>query len=672
MASGSPNGRLRVGLFEIDLEAGEVYKSGRRVALQEQPFRVLALLLQRPGEIVTRKDLQANIWPADTYVGFDESLNTAIRKLRNALDDSADNPRFVETVPRRGYRFIAPVRRVNQAPDSKDELESAAGPAGAVVSEIEPLSEPTQPMLAATTGAPAMGQALTAQPGQSAIQRAGWRLIPVTAFALLLALAAVPGMRHTAERLFSQNVSPTKSPPAIRSVAVLPLENLSTDPAQDYFAEGMTDQLITDLGEIKALRVISRTSVMQYKGVHRPIPEIARELNVDAIVEGTVLRSGDQVRITAQLVDAAADKELWARSYQGDLHDILALQNNVAGTIAREIRITVTPHEQELLKSEHPLNPQAYENYLLGRYFWNKRDGGGLQKALEHFRKAAEIDPTYAPAYAGLAETYVLGVGDAAHKEQYLAEGKTAAQRALALDTELAEAHTALALLLVNEYDFAGEEREFKLAVSSDPNYATGRHWYGEAFLAPLGRFAEANREMQAAMALDPASRIIATDWGVVLFLERRYDDASEQLSKVIEMDSGFSEAYLWRGRVRLQQHKYSEAIADLETARRINPSSHTIPPTLAYAYAVTGRRSQAEVYLHQILAPAREKAASPWAVGYIYLGLGNNDQALRWFQRAIDEHSPDMLTIRVEPEVDVLRSDQRLHAMIAAMRLPN
>lgn len=307
----------------------------------------------------------------------------------------------------------------------------------------------------------------------------------------------------------------------------------------------------------------------------------------------------------------------------------------------------------------------------MGRYFWNKRDGGGLQKALQHFRKAVEIDPTYAPAYAGLAETYVLGVGDQVHKGQYLAEGKTAAQRALALDSDLAEAHTALALLLVNEYDFAGEEREFELAVSSDPNYATGRHWYGEAFLAPLGRFAEANREMQAAMALDPASRIIATDWGVVLFLERRYDDASEQLSKVLEMDSGFSEAYLWRGRVRLQQHEYSEAIADLETAKRINRSSHTIPPTLAYAYAVTGRRRQAEAYLHQILAASREKAPSPWAVGYVYLGLGNNEQALRWFQMAIDEHSPDMLTIRVEPEVDVLRGDKRLPAMIAAMHLP-
>jgi TolB-like protein/Tfp pilus assembly protein PilF len=462
------------------------------------------------------------------------------------------------------------------------------------------------------------------------------------------------------------------APIQVHSIAVLPLENLSNEPAQDYFADGMTDQLITDLGQIKALRVISRTSVMQYKGVRKPIAEIARDLNVDALVEGTILKSGSQVRITAQLIQAPLDKHLWANSYEGDLHDVLSLQNHVASAIAEEIQVTLTPQERVLLKAGHPVNPEAYEDYLQGRYFWNKRDGDALERASEYFQKATSIDPNYAPAYAGLAQTYALFAGNTGPKDEFVAAGEKAAKQALLLDPDLAEAHTALALLLGDEYNFTEEEREFKLAVTLDPNYATGHHWYGEAYLVQMGRFEEANREMQQALALDPASRIIATDWGVVLFWERRYDEAYQQLSKVIAMDSGFSEAYLWRGRVLLQQGKYPAAIADLETAHGLNHASQIISPTLAYAYGFSGNRIKANSQLKSLLAESRQRYVSPWVFGLVYLGLGDKPRALDWFEKAVREHSPEMSAAWIAPEADPLRREPRFKQLLSAMKLPS
>jgi TolB-like protein/DNA-binding winged helix-turn-helix (wHTH) protein/Tfp pilus assembly protein PilF len=639
---GRVSGRILAGQFEIDMAAGELYKSGRRVALQEKPYRVLSVLLQHPGELVTREDLQSQLWSVGTHVEFDEGLNTAIRKLRTAFGDSADNPRFIETVPRRGYRFIAPVSRV--------EMVAAVPEVPVGISAPVPASSHTH---LSSRRSPAWGAALGAL------------------LLLALVLAVIPGARRTALGLFSRR-SEALGAPRIRSLAVLPLENLSNDPSQDYFADGMTDQLITDLGQIKSLRVISRTSVMQYKGVRKPIAQVARDLNVDAVVEGTILKSGSQVRITAQLIQARIDKHLWAQSYEGDLHDVLSLQNKVANAIAEEIQVTLTPGERVLLRAGRPVDPEAYEDYLQGRYFWNKRDGDALERASEYFQKATSIDPNYAPAYAGLAQTYALFAGNTGPKDEFVAAGKKAANQALLLDPNLAEAHTALALLLSGEYNFTGEEREFKLAVTLDPNYATGHHWYGEAYLVQMGRFEEANREMQQALALDPASRIIATDWGTVLFWERRYDEAYKQLSKVIAMDAGFSEAYLWRGRVLLQEGKYVTAIADLETAYRLNQASQIISPTLAYAYGVSGNRVKAISQLQSLLAQSRQRYLSPWAIGLVYLGLGDKSRALDWFEKAVRDHSPEMTAAWVAPEADPLRREPRFKELLSVMKLPS
>jgi TolB-like protein/DNA-binding winged helix-turn-helix (wHTH) protein/Tfp pilus assembly protein PilF len=625
--------RVRTGQFEIDFVECEISKSGRKVPLQEQPFRVLAILLEHPGELVTRRDLQSRLWPGDTYVGFEEGLNTAIRKLRLAFGDSADNPRFIETVPKRGYRFIAPVSGV----------DSPRTEASLVPLKQEAVKKP--------------------------YILSKWQLALLVLAILAAALVVIPGT----QRWITSGITSRLVPMAhIESLAVLPLENLSNDPNQDYFVEGMTDQLITDLGQIKSLRVISRTSVMQYEHTHKPIPEIARELNVDAIVEGTVLKAGNQVRITTQLIQARLDRHLWAQSYEGDLRDVLTLQSSVSDAITHQIQASLSSGEKTSRRPGRAINPEAYENYLKGLHYWNKRDDGGLNQATKYFQQAIAIDPNYAPAYAGLAQTYALVAGNVGPKEYFTTEGEKTARKAITLDPNLAEAHTALALLLGYDYKFVEEEQEFKLAVNLDPNYATGHHWFGEAYLAQIGRFEEANYQMQQALALDPASKIIATDWGATLYLQRRYGEAYRQLSKAIAMDSNFSEAYLWRSKVLLQQHKYADGIADIQTAERITSNSQTIPPYLAYAYGVSGNRREARARLQNLLVLSQKEYVSPWAIGLVYLGLGDHANTLTWFEKAIREHSPHMVAgLAVSPECDPLREDPRFKDLLAHLNLP-
>jgi len=414
-------GRFRFGVFELDLGAGELRKNGLRVRLQEQPFLVLATLLERPGEVVSREELQKKLWPADTFVDFDHGLNKAINKVRDVLGDSAESPRFVETIARRGYRFLAEVKAVDTTPVRGPEL-------------------PAQPQLGVTALDRPDHASKFAKPNylRSSVT---WK---ISVFVLLVSIAFLGTWM-----IRSRNHGPS----VIHSLAVLPLESLSSDASQDYFADGMTDELISDLGQISALRVISRTSVMTYKHVRKPLPQIARELNVDAVVEGTVLRSGDRVRITAQLIEASTDKHLWSQSYEGELRDTLALQNEVARAIADQIRINLNPQEQAALKKVAVVDPEAYEPYLKGRYFWNKRTADGLSKAIEYFNEAIERKPDYAQAYAGLADSYALAgdwkYGLLAPREAY-PKAKAAATKAIALDDTLGEAHISLAFCLDN------------------------------------------------------------------------------------------------------------------------------------------------------------------------------------------------------------------------------
>jgi TolB-like protein/DNA-binding winged helix-turn-helix (wHTH) protein len=379
---------VRFGIFEVDVPAGELRKRGVRLRLQEQPFQVLAYLLERRGEIVTREELQARLWTADTFVDFDHGLNKAINKLRDALGDSAASPRFIETIARRGYRFIADVTVVDAgvAPD----VAAAAEPSIQAVAAA--------PAAAETTVEPAV-----AQPQRPSTTSGRGRIAWITGF-VVLGLVLI-GLLAWMLRPAAPHAS------TIQALAVLPLDSLSSDASQEYFADGMTDELITTLGQISALRVISRTSVMSYKGVHKPLAEIARELDVDAIVEGTVRRAGNQVRITAQLIDARADRHLWSDSYQGDVRNALTLQNDVARAIATHIQVNMNPAERARLTSAHAVVPEAYEAYLKGRYFWNRRTAEGLTAAREYFERAIALDPRDAQSYSGLADTFAL-LGD--------------------------------------------------------------------------------------------------------------------------------------------------------------------------------------------------------------------------------------------------------------------
>jgi TolB-like protein/DNA-binding winged helix-turn-helix (wHTH) protein/Tfp pilus assembly protein PilF len=638
---------VRFGVFEVDLRAGELRKKGIRIRLQGQPFLLLITLLKQQGEVVTREELRRTLWPKDTFVDFDHSLGTAINKLREVLGDSAANPRFVETLPRRGYRFIAPVVAVG-------EREDIPIPSEALPNKQEP-----------ATGDPLEARdhdQIDLLKGTAVGVRRRWPLPwKISGLAILLLTAGVMVLILLRSR----------PPTLIRSLAVLPLENLSGDPSQEYFSDGMTDELITELGQIRELRVISRTSVMTYKGARKPLPQIAHELSVDAVVEGTVLRSGNQVRITAQLILAAADKHLWAKSYEGDLRDTLALQEQVARSIAEEIRIALTPHEQAMLTNVKRVNPEAYEAYLKGRYFWNKRTGESLKKAIDYFNQAIEKDPNSAPAYTGLSDSYALAgdwqYGVLAPREAY-PRAKAAATKAIALDSTLGEAHISLAWCLdAFNWDWESAGKEFTRGIELSPGYATGHHWYGW-HLATLGRHGEAIAELEKAASLDPLSLIIGADLAEELLIAHRYDEAIGQSRKTMNIDPFFALTHYVLGEVFVQKHMYNAAIAELQKAIELSPGSTAFTANLAYAYAVSGMRDEALRILDNLKNRSHDTFSNAPEIALVYVGLDQKDQAMAWLEKAYAERfNPGVL---LRPAFDLLRSDPRFQDLLRRIGL--
>ena len=642
---------VRFGTFEVSLQSGEVRKSGMRIRVQQQPMKLLEILLQRPGEVVSREELCARVWTNESFGDFDQALNIAIAKLRSALEDSAENPRFIETLPKRGYRFIADVSVVDVAPHLKKPASPSAG---------ELLGSQEERIGA---GHENQGAGLTIAP--IAIKRRLWpirRVILILALVLSLPIFAVwlfrsRGRAHT----------------GIRSLAVLPLDDLSGDVLQGYFADGLTDELITDLSQISALRVISRTSVMVYKGARKPLPQIARELKVDAVVEGTVLRSGDQVRITAQLIDASTDKHLWSQSYEGGLRDTLALQNRVAAAIADQIRINLTPQEQAALKNVKVVNPEAYESYLKGRYFWNKRTADSLKVALAYFNQAIEEDPKYAQAYSGLADTYAL-LGDWQYAvmtpKEAFPKAKAAAIKALELDGTLGEAHNSLAFILDGfDWDLDSGGKEFRRAIELNPGYATAHHWYAW-HLSLLGRYDEAIAEMRKAENLDPLSLIINADLTELLVLAHSYDESILQSRKTIEMDPNFALAHNQLAQAYLQKHMYDEAVAELKKAVQLSGRSPTCIANLARAYVASGNRSEAVQLLSELKKRSTPEYSNASEIAMIYSSLGDMDQAMNWLEKGYEERfNPGVL---LRPGFDPLRSDPRFRNLVRRVGLPD
>ena len=638
-----PNSVVRFGTYEVSLQSGEVRKAGLRIRVQQQPMKLLEILLEHPGKVVTREELRSRVWPSESFGDFDQALNIAIGKLRTALGDSAESPRFIETLPKRGYRFIADVSVVDTNVHPKTQ-EPVAG------------------------DLPATDPRLTIQDAELAVapkRRPG----PTRWVIGALALVTIISLAILSVWLFR---SGAPVPTGIRSIAVLPLENLSGDASQNYFADGMTDELITDLAQISALRVISRTSVMVYKGARKPLPQIARELNVDAVVEGTVLRSGDQVRITAQLIEASTDKHLWSQSYEGELRDTLALQNRVASAIADQIRINLTPQEQAALKNVKVVNPEAYESYLKGRYFWNKRTPDGLKVALAYFKEAIEEDPKYAQAYSGLADTYAL-LGDWQYAvmtpKEAFPDAKSAALKALELDSGLGEAHNSLAFVLDGfDWDFDAAGKEFRRAIELNPGYATAHHWYAW-HLSLLGRFDEAIAEMKKAQNLDPLSLIINADLAELLVLAHHYDESIAQSRKTIEMDPNFALAHNQLAQAYLQKHIYDQAVIELKKAVQLSGDSPTCIANLARAYVASGKRSEAEKLLGDLKKRSSAAYSNAPEIAIVYVSLGDSDQAMNWLEKGYEERfNPGVL---LRPGFDPLRSDSRFQNLLRRIGLP-
>jgi len=565
---------VRFGEFALDQDAGELRRDGTQVRLQGQPLQLLQILVEHPGRIVPREELQKRIWPSDTFVDFDHGINNAIKRLRKALGDTAETPHYVETLPRRGYRFVG-------------KTESA-----------------------------------------------------------------------TSE---------------MKSLAVLPLEDLSHDPEREYFADGLTEALITILAKIGDLRVISRTSAMQYKGVHKNVREIARELDVDTIVEGTVLRVGQRVRITAQLIDAVKEAHLWAESYERDLRDLLSLQSEIAQSIAREIQIKLTPQERAQLSESRTVDPDAYEAYLKGRYYWNKRSGDGLRKGAECFRLAIEKDPNYAAAYAGLADcASSAGWFGFLSPEEAFAKGRTIARKALQMDRSLGEAHASLGWALTHyDYDFVASEREYERSIELNPRYATAHQWFG-LLLAPLGRFDEAFTEFKRAARLDPLSPIIHASLSWAYYCARLYDKAIEQAKSTIDLDAVFPPPWYVLGVASMLKGDFESGITAFQRGVEVSSGASAYVSGLGWAFARAGRRDEAQTILDQLL---RESGAGKYVMAVqfalIYSELQDQDQALHWLEKGYEERSAWMVNLKNDARYDGLRADPRFQELVRRMRFP-
>jgi len=637
----------RFGAFEADLRSGELHKNGVKIKLQEQPFQVLAMLLRRPGDVITREELQKAVWPADTFVDFDRGLNKAINKIREALGDSADDPRFVETLPRRGYRFIAPVD------------------VGAGVGGLSPGPVNTGPPSPSGRGAGGEDEASNAGAVRQPPARSPWPLRLAGLLAMLL--VGVGTGWFVWHRSWRQTDQPARE--RIQSLAVLPLENLSEDKRQEYFADGMTDELITDLGKISALRVISRTSVMQYRGAKKPLPEIARELNVDAVVEGTVLRSGDRVRISAQLIRASPERQLWSESYERDLRDVLGLQGEVARAIANEVQIKLTPQERTRLAALHAPNPGAQEAYLKGLYSWNKLTLQGFLTATEFFNRAIDKDPNYARAYVGLADCYYkLGNWGVRPPREVFAKLKEAATKAVALDGSLGDAHTVMALAYtLNDWDLNGAGRELRLAIELSPNSAMAHDEYSFNLLQ-LGKREEALAEMSKARALDPVSEYTNAGVGFFLYFARESDKAIEQLRL-----AGSSPGHYGLALAYLQRGSYAEAIEEFERADGGSEEIDTKEKAAALrqAFKDGGMPGYWNKHLQLLMTESKRRYIRPLEIAFDYTMLGEKEFAFEWLQKAFEEHGNGMTMLGLDRRFDSLHSDPRFRKLLHRIGLP-
>jgi len=612
--------------FELDPAQFELRRAGHRIHLERKPLEVLILLAEKQGQLVAREEIIERVWGKDFFFDAERGVNNIVRKIRAALHDDPERPRFVETVVGKGYRFIGPV-------------EVSAKPAEQVPTQESARAQPLPPQ------------------GRKAVSRLTLAVAASLALGLLVWLGVATLRPHRSAALDAAS---------IRSIAVLPFTNLSGDPNQEYFADGMTEELVTEMGKLGALRVISHTSVNRFKATKTPLREIARELQVDAVVEGTVAREANRVRVTANLIQAFPERHLWAESYDRDLRNVLDLQSEIARTIADRIKITVTPEEKLRLTTGQPVDPEVHELYLRGTFYNNKWTKEGFERGIRYFEQALQKEPRNARAYAGLAVAYGgLGIyGDIAAYPK----GKVSALKALEIDSTLPEAHTTLAWAkFTYDWDTTAAEREFHRALELNPSDARAHAWYG-VYLAMLGRTEDSLQQVKSARELDPLSIANTSLAWTTFYHAREYDKAIEVCRSALEMDPNFVPAH-WRLIVIYEQQ------GELEKAIKMREREATLggenskqllrqARLLSKAYAANGARGYWLQKLRLLKADVNGQEAID--IGTIYSRLGNKDEAFRWLDIAFRQHLPYLVwDLSADPALDGLRSDPRYAGLL-------
>lgn len=625
----------------LDPRAYELRRSGRAVRLERIPMELLLFLVQQRGRLVTRDEIVERIWGKGVSLDVDNSINGAIRKIRHALRDDPERPRLIQTVTGKGYRFIAPVI----------EISEALPPSAPLSPPPPPAVEPPPPL------APAAGE-----PGRLSRRRSP---LAIGAAVLILIVAATVLI---AQRRRAQ----PKAAGHRLMLAVLPFQNLTGDAAQDYLSDGMTEEVIAQLGRVDPdrLGVIARTSVMAYKGTRKRLDEIGRELSVQLVLEGTVRRDADRLRVSAQLIQVRDQTHLWARQYDREPGGVLALQSEIAQEVVDEIRHTLGDGGSKVAVAAPPARTYAaYDLYLRAQYFWNKRTIEGLKQAIDHCERAIAADRTYAPAEAGLAMSYALLGGYSGESQvEFMSKARDAAVRALQLDPGLPQAHTALALVVQNyDWDWETAEREFRRALELNPNHATTHHWYAE-HLAFRGRFDEARAEAELARQLDPLSLAIGVDTAMIDYYSRRFDRAAAKLEAVLAMDPQFPRAHLVRN-AYVEMGRIDDALRDIE-ADSAGEGGLWNASCLAHVYGRAARSPEARREVARLLERVDPEKTDAAIVFWAYAGIGDKEQALAWLERAYDQHSNILTTLKVDPAFDSLRSEPRFQEVLRRVHL--
>jgi TolB-like protein/DNA-binding winged helix-turn-helix (wHTH) protein len=636
--------------FELDCNRYQRLRAGRRIKLEKLPMELLILLLEKEGHLVTREEIVDRLCGKDVFLDTEHGINTAVRKIRNVLRDDPERPRFVQTVTGKGYRFIASIDVISEERGNGTHKGKALLPTETTQAQADPpVSSPL---------------AQSHHRASGLVRRAVLVLVGAIGVVAVLVGLNVGGVR---QRRFAQ--TPRHGGPQIRSLAVLPIENLSGDLSQDFLADGVTEELITELGKSNALRVISRTSVMQYKGTKKPVQEIARELNVDAVLEGTVLRSGNHLRITANLVQSSPETHLWAETYDSENGDILGVQRRVADSVAREIRVALSPRDTTP-GDGRSVNPEAQDLYFRGLYAFRSAGGGATQTAVDYLQRAIKKDPNFARAYAVLAMAYAVWYpGDPGPREN-MPRARAAALKAVALDNSLAAGHMALAYIDLNyDWNFAEAERESKRALELDPNLATARNFYARE-LVISGRTDEALVQVKHALELQPYAGLDYPAW--VFYLAHRYNDALELAQKMLAINPNFS----W-GRCLLalnyeQLGKEKEAAEEYLQFEMLSGSSPQRIKRLREGLARSGAKGFWQASLEDYLRTAKSTYAPPVLVAGVYLRLGDKARALQWLEKGYQERDDLMIDLNVDPVFDAIRSEPRFQDLVRHVGLPD